>query len=51
MSNVWVLTVGGSDVYLKSDTNWTKLRRDTSDSLICNREFRPQKEKDFDGNH
>lgn len=38
--NVWILTIGNSDVQLKTKTNWTKLFRDVRTQLD-NRGFNP----------
>jgi hypothetical protein len=46
MRNIWILTIGGSDIHLRSKTNWTNLRRACLNSLIQDRGFQPQQETD-----
>jgi hypothetical protein len=49
MSNVWILTIGGSDVRLKSKTNWESLRSAARDFLKPDREFKPEPENTLTG--
>jgi hypothetical protein len=49
MSNVWILTIGGSDVRLKSNKNWNSLRSAALDFLKPDREFKPEPENTLIG--